>query len=79
MPYFAIVQYIVHFQIDKISPVTQITPDESEVVLGATVKINAGGGTGHWQDVDVVLGQLAVVDSAILLQREGLERYAASI
>lgn len=49
------------------------------MVLGATVKINTGGGTGHWQDVDAVLGQLAVVDSAILLQRESLERYAALI
>lgn len=47
--------------------VTQIISDESKVVLGATVKINTGGGTAHWQDVDAFLGQLAVVDSAILL------------
>lgn len=46
--------------------VTQIISDESKVVLGATVKINTGGGTAHWQYVDA-FGQLAVVDSAILL------------
>jgi hypothetical protein len=57
----------------------RVTPDEFEVVLGATIEINTGGGTGHWQDVHAVIGQLAVVDSAILLQRTSLARHAVSI